>query len=95
MFKISVVETHRQRRLVLEGRLADPCIAELESAWQNAGEELGGRRLIIDLTNVTFVSGSGENALSKLIRDGAKFSSADVFTKHLLKQLARRTRCMP
>ena len=93
MFKISTIETHGQRRLVLEGKLADPWTAEVETAWRNAGEQLQGRKLIVDLKNVTFISRDGESMLLKLMRDGAKFSCGDVLTKHVLKQLARICRC--
>jgi len=95
MFKISIVEKRGQRRLVLEGTLVRPWTAEVERAWQRAGKEFQGRRLIIDLSNVTAISSDGENTLYKLMSEGAKFSGADVFTKHLLKQLARRLGCTP
>jgi hypothetical protein len=93
MFKVSVVETHNQRRLVLEGKLAPPWTSDLESVLKNAGEGLEGRKLVIDLCEVTLISQEGKDVLSKLMSDGAKFSCADVLTKHLLKQLARRCRC--
>ncbi len=92
MFKISIVETHGQRRLVLEGKLVPPWTAEVESAWRSAGEQLQGRKLLIDLTDVTVISADGENTLFKLMRDGAKFSCGGVLTRHVLKQLARRCR---
>jgi len=95
MFKISIVETDGQRRLVLEGNLASPWTAEVESAWRSAGEQLRGRKLVIDLRNVTLISQEGENTLFNLMRDGAKFSCEGVLTKHVLKQLARRCRCKP
>ena len=95
MFKISIVETDGQRRLVLEGKLIRPWTAEVESTWRRAGEQLHGRKLVIDLTNVTLISPDGENILFRLMRDGAKFSCRDVFTKHVLSKLARRCRCKP
>jgi len=90
MFKISIVDTQGERRLVLEGTLICPWTAEVESVWRSAGEQLQGRKLIIDLTNVTRISRDGENTLFKLMSDGAKFTCGDVLTKHVLKQLARR-----
>src|SRR6516164_4245068 len=92
MFKISIVDTQGERRLVLEGTLICPWTAEVESVWRSAGEQLQGRKLIIDLTNVTRISREGENTLCELMREGAKFSCADVLTRHVLKQLARRCR---
>ena len=92
MFKISIVETHGQRKLVLEGKLVPPWTKEVEDVWRNAREQLQDRKLVIDLTNVTLISADGENILLKLMRDGAKFSCTGVLTKHVLKQLARKCR---
>lgn len=92
MFKISIVEERNRRRLMLEGRLDRPWIGEVESAWKAAAEHLQGRKLVVDLTNLTFISADGENTLFKLMRDGARFSCSDVLTKHVLKQLARKCR---
>jgi hypothetical protein len=93
MFRISIVETRGQLRLVLEGKLVFPWTADVEHIWKAAQEQLQGRRLIIDLSDVTLISSDGENTLLGLMKDGAKFSSRGVLTKHLLKRLARRCRC--
>jgi hypothetical protein len=95
MFKISIVEERSQRRLMLEGRLVRPWTAEVESAWKTAGEHLQGRKLVVDVTNVTHISADGERTLFKMIRGGAKFSCRGVLTKHVLNQLARRCRATP
>ena len=95
MFKISIVEDRGQRRLMLEGRLVGPWTAEVENAWKTAGEHLQGRKLIVDLTNVTHIGADGECTLFRLMKDGAKFSCRGVLTKHVLKQLAQRCRCTP
>jgi hypothetical protein len=92
MFKISIVDTQGQRRLVLEGTLVRPWTADVETAWKMAGQQLQGRKLIIDLSNVTLISPDGEDVLFNLMRNGARFSCADVLTKHVLRQLARRCR---
>jgi len=93
MFKISIIDERSQRTLVLEGRLIRPWTEEVENAWSRAGQELQGRRRVVDLTNVTYISADGETTLVKLMKEGAKFSCRGVLTKHVLKQLARRCRC--
>jgi len=93
MFRISVIESQDERRLVLEGRLMSPWIGELENAWRQAGEQLEGRKLIIDLTNVTLISRDAENILFRLMKQGARFTCEGVFTKHVIKEIARRCRC--
>lgn len=95
MFKISIVETHGQRRLVLEGKLLPPWTTEVETAWSKARVQLDGRKLVIDLANVTLISPDGKNTLLRLMKDGARFSCGDVLTKHVLRQLARRCRACP
>ena len=92
MFKLSIVETRSERRLVLEGRLVRPWTTEVEPAWRTAAAELQGRELIVDLTNVTVISPDGECTLFRLMREGAKFSCGGVHTRHVLRQLARRCR---
>ena len=92
MLKISILDTPNQRRLMLEGRLIAPWAAELRSACKAARADLHDRELVIDLKNLTAISEDGENALLELLREGIKFCSSGVFTKHVLKQLARRTR---
>ena len=94
MFKISVVESPGQRKLILEGKLISPWTAEVETAWRNAAEDLQGRKLVVDLTNVTLISMDGEKTLAELMRAGAKFFCSDVLTRHVLRRLARKRRCI-
>jgi ABC-type transporter Mla MlaB component len=93
MFRLSTLDSNTQRTLVLEGKLVSPWTEELESAWRSAQQRLEGRKLIIDLTDVTVIGSDGENTLLNLMREGARFTGCGVLTKHLLKQLARRCRC--
>jgi hypothetical protein len=92
MFRISVVDTRPQRRLVVEGTLIGPWVAELRTAWRNRSQGLGGRRVVIDLNNLTVISREGEEAIVDLVKEWAKFSCRGVLHKHLLKQLARKKR---
>ena len=90
MFKVSVIDSRTERRLVLEGKLIAPWVGELRTAWKTANEEMEGRTLVVDLRNITFISQEGEKALSELMTAGAKFRCSGVLTKHVLKQLARK-----
>ena len=92
MLKISVIDGRRQRRLVLEGKLIAPWAAELKTACDRARADLDGRNLVVDLKHLTAISPEGENLVLELMNDGVKFRSDGVFTKHILKQLARRRR---
>jgi len=78
---------------MVEGKLVQPYIEELRAAWQRAGDDLQGRKLIIDLSSATVIGHEGKDALLELMKEGAKFSCEGILTKYVLKQLARRCRC--
>src|SRR4029077_5725776 len=89
MFKISIVDTPAQRRLVVEGKLSEPWVDELRTAWKNASRDSDARKLVIDLNRLTVISREGENAIFDLMKQGAKFSCGAICTRHMLKRLAR------
>jgi hypothetical protein len=92
MLRISTRNTRFQRRLILEGKLVDPWLGEFWSVCRKASEALEGRRLIVDLTNVTVISHEGQSALLELMQQGVKFYCGGVLIKHLVKRLARNCR---
>lgn len=95
MFRISIIDTPAQRRLVVEGRLSKPWVDELRTTWRNASRDLERRKLMIDLSSLTVISREGEDAIFDLMKQGAKFSCCGVLTRHVLKRLAQRCRCDP
>ena len=95
MFRISIVDTPAQRRLVVEGKLSGPWVAEFRSTSGSAMRDLEGRRVVVDLSSLTVISPEGEDAIADLMKEGARFSCAGVLTRHVLKRLARRCRCEP
>jgi hypothetical protein len=96
MLKVTIVETRNQRRIILEGTLIQPWTTELKKTWTAAIDTLPqGRQLIVDLNNVTTIGKDGEDVLSQLMQEGAKFSCVGVLTKYLLKQLALKSQAKP
>ena len=95
MLKISIIEGHTQRRLIVEGRLVGPWVAELRGACEKANTDLFGRKLVIDMKHVSAISQEGESVLFELIQQGVKFRCRGVFTKHVFKQVARRANGNP
>ena len=91
MLKISLIDSATQRRLVVEGKLLAPWVAELRSACEKARTDLRGRELVIEMKHVTPISQEGENVILELMNGGIKFRCHGVFTKHVVKQLTRRT----
>ncbi len=92
MLKISFVESRTQRRLVIEGRLIAPWVAELKTAWKRAKAGLEGRELVIDMGNVMVISQEAENTLLQMMNEGATFRCGGILTKHVIQQLMRRSK---
>ena len=77
---------------MLEGKLVAPWAAELRNECRKAAAELRGRELVIELRNVTCIGEEGENVLLELMKEGVRFRSSGVFTKHVMKRIARKIR---
>jgi hypothetical protein len=92
MLKISILDTPSQCRLMIEGKLIGPWATELARVWRQAIANLNGRALIIDLKGLTAITEDGENVLLELMKEGASFRSSGVFTKQVLKRMARKIR---
>ena len=90
MLKISLIDSARQRRVIVEGKLIAPWAAELRNACEEAKADLLGRDLVIEMKHLTTISQEGENLLLELINGGFKFRCHGVFTKQVMKRLARR-----
>ena len=90
MLKISIVDSSKQRKLVLEGALLAPWAAELNRACEMARADLDGRELVVDLRNLMAIGPEGENVLLALMNDGVKLRCHGVFTKHVLRQIRIR-----
>ena len=91
MLRISVVESPRRCRLVVEGKLIAPWTAELATAYEKARADLHGRELVVDLRSLTAIGSDGEGVLLKLMSEKVKFRCG-VFTKEVLRRLASTSR---
>jgi hypothetical protein len=89
MLRISVVDRPNQRRLVVEGQLIGPWVAELRTTCDKARADLQGE-LVVDVSQLSAISQEGENVLFELMKAGVKFRCRGVYTKQVLRQLARR-----
>jgi hypothetical protein len=90
MLKISLIDSPRQRRVVVEGKFIAPWAAELRNACQEASADLRNRELVIEMKHVTTIGQEAQNVIVDLLNRGIKFRCNGVFTKHVLRQLTRR-----
>jgi anti-anti-sigma regulatory factor len=89
MLRITTTETENRPRLVLQGQLAGPWVAELQSSWDAIRG--AGQKSIVDLTDVTFIDEEGARVLCAMKSAGVRFIANGVDTKHLLDELQRKT----
>ena len=87
MLKITITSTDKEERWILQGRLVEPSIKELEACWQRAQCTANGRRRIVNLDDVTFIDRSGERLLRSMSRQGAQCVAGDVYVQHVLDRL--------
>jgi hypothetical protein len=90
MLKISLIDSATQRRVIVEGKLIAPWVAELRNACERARADLRGRELVVEMKHISTISQEGENVILELMDGGIKFRCHGVFTKHVVKQLSRR-----
>jgi anti-anti-sigma regulatory factor len=95
LLKITITETPTERRFLVEGRLVEPWVKELETAWQETLCKQDGRACVFDLNDVTFVDKSGERLLRALWKAGGQFVARGVYTKHVLEEVEDRACAKP
>ena len=90
MLRITVKENDSEQRWTLLGRLTKECVAELISNWRASRSQPSARTRIVDLNEITVIDKSGEEVLSMMIGEGARFVATGLYTKHLLEALYER-----
>jgi ABC-type transporter Mla MlaB component len=90
MLRITKIDTPTEQKLILEGRLSEPWIADLSSHWKDLCHAHPKCKFVVDLRGVTRIDSSGENALALLKAEGAEFLASGVRIKNLLDNLESR-----
>jgi hypothetical protein len=92
MLKISIADSDKERRLILEGKLIAPWTTEVQRVCHEARQSLRGREIGLDLKNLTVISQEGENLLAALMKEGIKVRGCCVFAREVLRKLRARAR---
>jgi ABC-type transporter Mla MlaB component len=92
MLRITVVETLTEQKWTLEGRLVQPWISELKSAWTTTENARRERKCVVDLTGVTSIDNNGEKLLAELSKEGAELIATGCYTRHVVDNIKRKNR---
>jgi len=87
MLRVTILEGPAEQRFVVEGKLTQPWVPELESAWESARDAGRGRRCVIDLSDTTLIDQSGRRLLLAMSRKGVRFLAQGPYVKYLIKHL--------
>jgi ABC-type transporter Mla MlaB component len=90
MLRITKIDTPSEQKLILEGRLTEPWIADLSSHWKETRRAHPERRFVVDLTGVMRIDSSGESVLALMKSAGAEFLASGIRLTHLVKDLESR-----
>ena len=88
MLRITVRSEETRTILELEGRLAGAWVAELQQAWEEAGQS-GNRRIVVNLAAVSYVDGDGKRLLSDMCRAGIEFEASGCLMRWLVDDMTR------
>lgn len=89
MLRITVEESGVELRLLLEGRLEEALVPELENAFVEQTGLSAGRSIILDLGGLTGMDEAGELSLRKLYERGAILRCTDVMNTYLVERMAQ------
>lgn len=92
MLKITTHVSDDATRITLEGRLAGPWISELERCWRESDHSAGRRRLIVDLTGVTFVEQEGKALLTRMYQGGADLLATGCCMRSIVEDAKKQIR---
>jgi hypothetical protein len=74
----------------VQGRLISPWVREFEQCWRTAHAMLGGRRVVVDLAQVSFIDGDGKRMLALMAAAGAEFVATTPMTRAMVEAATRR-----
>ena len=90
MLRITRIDSPTEQKLILEGRLTEPWIADLTSHWKETRYHHPERKFVVDLRGVMRIDSGGESALALMKAEGAEFLASGIRIKHLLDDLESR-----
>lgn len=87
MLRITPCIDSEATRLVVEGKLAGPCVGELEKCWRETASTKSPGSILVDLSSVTFVDAAGKHLLAGMHQQGTRFTAAGLLAKCLIEEI--------
>jgi len=87
MLRITVNNDVGATRIKIEGRLMGAWVRELEDCWRQATTAQPPPRILVELTDVGFVDGEGEELLKLMAATGVELIAMDMLMKALVEEI--------
>jgi hypothetical protein len=76
--------------LKLEGRVIGPWVKEFEEVWKSLAASPGTKRLLVDLSGVTYMDSEARDLLAEIhSKTGADFLADTPMTKYFVEEARR------
>jgi anti-anti-sigma regulatory factor len=93
MLRITIENADAAMRIKLEGRVAGPWAEELGRFWVEKASQLVARKLVIDLTDLTYADANGRSVLKQIYsQTHASFVATTPWTKELALEITVATK---
>ena len=76
--------------LFIEGKLAGPCVGELEKCWHRAVAGEAPLPSVVDLTDVSFIDANARQLLVQMHEHGIKLVANGLMSKFFIDEIERR-----
>jgi anti-anti-sigma regulatory factor len=76
--------------LFIEGKLAGPCVSELENCWRRAVAGESPLPSLVDLTDVSFIDANAKQLLAQMHEHGIKLVANGLMSKFFIDEIERR-----
>jgi outer membrane protein len=87
MLRITTTEVGETVTVKLEGKLAGPWAEEFERCCRSSADIYKNKRLIIDLTGVTYVDNGGKKLLCSLSKSGVQLIGSGILPNSLIEEI--------
>jgi anti-anti-sigma regulatory factor len=88
VLRISIQENDNTIGFTLVGRLAGPWVTELERAWTDVAARLEGKKLSLDVRDLTYSDAAGKRVLREMFKySRAEFITHSDWSHHLAEEI--------
>ncbi len=90
MFRVTIQDESDRTIFKIEGKLAQPWVAELQECWRKTIRP-DGKPVLVDVRAVTFVTPEGKQLLREIHRAGVRFLASGPMMNSIIEQITAET----